>query len=128
MANGDIIYQPILFYQLISYIMIGISHVSYNISLHFTHPVHVFYTENVDIKVVAVSALNILNYLNNFSVDNSTSQAFISEGALDDRADKCSINIIYHQYGRRRFAALQDTIIHKPCKCNYIILIYVCII
>lgn len=64
----------------------------------------------MDVNNGAIGALSTLQYLNDCSADNSTLLSFIDNGASDDRADKCSINI---HYRRRQFVAFQDK------QCNY---------
>ena len=77
----------------------------------------VYITGAMDISVEAenLSALSSLHQLDHCLVDNST----LHDGALDGRADKCSISC-YHRH-RKRYLALHSTTI-EDCKyiCMYV--------
>ena len=121
MAIGDTMYHFILdyhftFLNLITIMLIlavCIPQVSY---IHYTH--HLMWilcnTGGVDIIIEAVSALSSAHQLNNCSVDNSTLEYFINDGASDYRAVKCCISNHYHHNGRR-LVVVEATTTNNHC-------------
>jgi len=64
-----------------------------------------------DIEALNISAPGGINKLDNFSVNTTTVQCVINDGASGDQAEKCFINSHYQYNSRRRFkfTALQVT-------------------
>ena len=79
-------------------------------------------TGSVDMSIEAVSALSKAHLVNNCLVNNSILECFINDGASDDIAVKCCISNHYHQYGRRRFVAVEDTETNNQCE--YVVIFY----
>ena len=71
-------------------------------------------TGSVDVNIEAVSALSNAHQLHNCSVDNSTLEYFINDGASDDRAVKCCISNHYHHNGRR-LVVVEATATNNHC-------------
>ena len=72
----------------------------------------------MDINTEAVSALSNVHQL---IADKSILEAFANDGALDDRAVKCSIDDHYLHNGRRHFTALKVAATSNQYTCKYLV-------
>lgn len=116
MATGDAMYQSILDYHfiavnLMTVLLVIIIHVL-QVSLHyflvflfFTYVcvMHLFIGASFEAKNSSASAR--IHQRNNL-VDDVTLHSFINNGALEDKADKCSIN---EQQCRRRLVTMKGS-------------------
>ena len=72
--------------------------------------------KSINIKAESLSALSSVYQVNCAcsTVENSTLQCCVHDGASDDRAEKCSISGYYHH--RKRQLALHTATTDKQCK------------